>query len=494
MTIINKIALTGRRSVASPRRSLTCLTAFGCLVGVAQGAAAADLGQSDLSFTQLAQSNTAPVPGTAALISSRQLPPPLNPYADADQLKIRGWVISLPSALDTLDQGAFGLREALARDGISYLSLSSATFEDNLIRHGLPIGNSRDLQQYIGQLPTYSLVSTDYLMYDLRRFGIPDGQIVLGGTILSTNWNPFGPDGIILSTASYYQTLFNKKVEVKLGYLGNTFEYLGTYVGGSLASGVFGPSASIPIENGENSSAFGSLGANVKLHFPDNIYTKFGVQRAISPDSFITERLQNKSGVNFKVPNSGLLAIDEVGYQTTPASGRLSTWIRAAANYTSSRYVELLNPARRDSPNYGLYFLADQQLVQTAPHAGPGSAVQGLYAGFSAMDTPSYLNRFSRYLEARLYGFGLVPGRPRDLASLVATRNIFSRDAIRAARGNGMLAHDNVNALTFSYGLRVMHGITFNTGISYTDHPTAVTYTRNTGSALNVIENLYVVL
>ena len=458
--------------------------------GMAGPAGAAELAANDPGATELTQSGVSPVPGTPSPAVVTQLPPAVNPYAKADELKVRGWIIPLPGAADTLDQGAFGLRNALAEKGISYLVIQSTSFFDNLIRHSLPAGRIRENQLYNGQLPTYSATTGAYVMYDLRRYGIPDGQIVVGGYQISTNWNPIGPNGNVLATASYYQTLFNKRVEIKVGYFGNTYEYLGTYVGGSLASGVFGPNAALPQENGENSNAYPGLGANVRVNLPANFYTKFGVQRAISPDGTAVERLQNPTGANLKVSNAGVFAIDELGYRTVPAPGQPSTWIRGAATYTSSRYTELLNPAVRRSPNFGLYLLADRQILQTAPNAAPGSAGRGLYAGFSVMYTPSYFNRFSQYYEGRLYGVGLIPGRPFDLVSLVATRNVFSEDGVRVARARGLLAHDDTNAVTFSYGYRVIPGVTFNAGVQYTDHPTVITYTRSTGSALNLLLNL----
>ena len=427
------------------------------------------------------------------------IPPPLgNAYALADQLKLRGWTVPLPGAADTLDQGLFGARNALAEKGISYFGFSTSTFQDNVLRHGHPPGanpslsqNSK-LEQYGGQLPTYTTADTIFLMYDLRRYGIPDGQISVGGSLLGTNWNPGDPDGIGVAQISYYQTLFNRRVEVKAGLLTNNLEYLGTQVGGSIANGLFGVSAAIPFETGQNLGSFPTPAVNVKVNFPEHVYTKFGVQRATSPDGLVTERLQNPTSVRFTVPNDGVLVIDETGYRVPPAPGQMSTWIRAAANYTSSRYRDFTLQQRRHNPNFGLYFLADRQLIQTAPNAGPGSAIRGIYAGVSAMYAPSYFNVFSQYYEARLYGFGLVPGRPFDFVSLVYNRNVFSEDLVRLTRSFGRLAHDNANTYTASYSAHVLHGVNLNLGVSYTDHPTAVGYNGSTGSALSVLTNLFV--
>ena len=450
-------------------------------------------------LTQLAQGFVTPVPVPNAIIAPPEPPPSQNPYALADSLKLRGWIIPLPGASDTIDQGLFGLRTKLAENGISYFGISATTFQDNLLRHGLPTGNffnkhSRDNQLYNGQLPTYITQEQFYAMYDLQRYGIPDGQIQLGFSLMANNWNPAGADGFFLLAANYYQTFLNKRIEIKIGQTANSIEFLGSQVGGSLASGVFGPNAGIPIENGLNSSGTPSYGVNVKFNLPNNYYTKVGVNRALSPDGTIVERLNNPTATNLKVSNAGIIAIDEVGYRINPAPGQMQMWLRGAVSITTSRYRELANTAHREGPNYGLYLLADRQLLQTAPNAGFGSARRGIYGGFTAMHTPSYFNTFSTYYEGRLYGFGLIPGRPNDLASVVVNHNVFSGAAIGAAHARGLLAHDGVTAYTVSYGAPVLPGVNLNLGVSFTDHPTAVTYNGSTGSALNILLNTIIFL
>ncbi len=425
--------------------------------------------------------------------------PVTNPYAAADDLKIRGYNIPFPFAVDTVDQGAFGLRNALAADGIGYTGISSTTFTDNVIRHGLPAGNrfgphSRDLQGYSGQLPTYTTQQTLYMTYDLRKYGIPDGQITLAGQLTSTNWNPGGPNGFDLATATYYQTLFNKRVEIKIGALNNFLEFLGPNVGNSLANGIFGPNASLAIENGLDASAFTTYGVNLQYNFPDHIYNKLDVSRAISPDGSIAEKLGNPTGTNFTVRNAGVLVLDEMGYKVNAGAAQKFTWIRAAGDYSSSNYTILNHTAHRGSPNYGMYFLADRQILQTASHPNSRTGFQGLYVGLSVEFAPEYFDRFSQYFEGRVYGFGLVPGRPKDLASIVLTRNIFSKSAVETARQAGLLAHTNVNAITGSYGFHVLSGLNVNVAAQFTDHPTVITYTRSTGSALNLLVNCFIFL
>ena len=488
-----------RALMAKPTALLAGASLLTCGV-LAKPALADGLIVNEPSIMQLAQGSTvAPVGLPNVNIAPPSLPPGQNPYALADSLKIRGLAIPLPGAADTLDQGLFGVRNALAEKGISYIGISATTFQDNTLRHGLPAADffsphGRENQLYAGQLPTYTTQTTLYAMYDLQRYGIPDGQLTFGVQTLSTNWTPGGPDGLFLAAASYYQTFLDKKIELKVGLLNNTLEFLGVQVGGSLANGVFGPSASIPIENGSNSSAFPTYGVNVKVNLPSNFYTKGTVQRALDPDGNVVERTQNPTATNLKVNNAGILVLDEVGYRINPSPGVMQTWVRGGASITTSRYRELANTLHREQGEFGMYFLADRQLVQTAPNAGFGSSRRGIYAGISLEHTPSYFNAFSEYYEGRVYGFGLIPGRPNDLISVVGNHSQFSGEAVAAARSRKLLAHDGVTSFTGSYGVAAFPGVNFNLGVGFTDHPTVITYNRSTGSALNVLLNTVIFL
>ncbi len=447
---------------------------------------------------QLAQANSG-ASSSQPLIPITAPNPSTNPFAAADDLKIRGYNIPFPFAVDTLDQGGFGLRNALASEGIGYTVLSSTTFNDTVNRHGLPLGNqfskhSRDNQAYAGQLPTYTNQTTVYLTYDLRKYGIPDGQIQLAGQLTDTNWNPGGPDGFDLATFAYYQTLFNKKVAIKIGALNNALEFIGPNVGNSLANGIFGPNASLSIENGLDASAFTTYGVNVTYNFAPGFYDKADFSRAINPDGSIVEKLNNPTGTNLTTRNAGLIGLNEFGYKTEANATQKFTWVRAAADYSSGNYVMLDNVAHRGEGNYGLFFLVDRQILQTAIHPNARSGFRGIYLGISAEYAPEEFDRFSQYYEGRAYGFGLIPGRPRDLLSLVVAHNVFSEDAVQLAERNHLLAHHDVTAYTASYGIRIISGLNINLAAQFADHPTAIVYTRSTGSAFNLLANCTIFL
>ena len=274
---------------------------------------------------------------------------------------------------------------------------------------------------------------------------------------------------------------------MKLGYLANALEFWGPFLAGNLAASIFGPSATIPVEAGINAPAWTSPAINIKVNGPDGFYNKLGIQRASSPDGPFAEKIDNPTGVKWSTPNSGVLVINEFGYRKEAAPGQLAAWVRAAPMFNTSRYVDFMSGGR-SAGNYGAYFLADQQIVQFAPMTG--QAARGVYAGVSAMYAPPEFNRFSQYYELRFYGIGLLPSRPRDMLSLVVSRNVFSHYLVEAALQRGQLAHDGSLSITAAYTAPIAPGIRAGIGLGYTDHPTPVVYTPQTGSALNILANV----
>jgi porin len=403
---------------------------------------------------------------------------------DFESLRVKGLIIALPGPQDTIDPDFAGIRSSLAALGIGYVGWSSNSFYNNM----LPAERATFGQQvYNGQKPTFFTNNVMQVTFDLSRYGIPDGQIVVGGVYNFDTWAPAGPNALSLATLSYYQTFLNKQVELKVGYLANVLEFWGPFIAGNLAASIFGPSATIPVEAGISAPAWLTPAINIKFNGPYGFYNKLGIQRASSPDGPAVEKIDNPTGLKWSTPNSGVLVINEFGYRKEAAPGQLATWVRAAPMFTTSQYTDFAFGGR-STGNYGAYLLADQQLVQLAPMAG--QAARGVYAGATAMYAPPEFNRFSQYYELRLYGIGLLPSRPGDMLSLVIGRNVFSHYLVDAALQRGQLAHDGSLSITAAYSAVVAPGIRAGIGLGYTDHPTPVVYTPQTGSALNILANV----
>ncbi|TKV74023.1 carbohydrate porin [Bradyrhizobium elkanii] len=404
-----------------------------------------------------------------------------DPFAKFANLREKGLVVSIPGPADTVVQDAGGVRSALAELGIGYLLWSQVTYTNNLLPNAAKSTIANQL--YNGQNPTFNTVNYMWVTYDLSRYGIPDGQIVVGAEEQSWTWQPGGPDRLGINTISYYQTLWDKKVELKLGYLRNSHEFAGTVVGGNAGSNVFGPSSSILFQGGLSAAPAPTPALNLKYNFDDHLYTKVSFQRADSPDGLFTQITENPTGLNWSTAHAGVLYLDETGYLNKAAPGSPQTWLRAGAGYNTSSYKSWALPNRqRTDPNTFYYIAADRQFWQTNAQ---DAASRGIYAGFSVMGAPPDLNTVSQYYELRFYVNGPFDWRPTDQFSVVATNTVWSKLAVDAALAKGNLVHWDSKAIAATYTAHLAPGIYTSIGLTYINNPTSITYIPQIGHALN---------
>lgn len=113
-----------------------------------------------------------------------------DPFAKFEHLRERGMWLNIPGPADTIDQDQGGVRSALADVGIGYVGGTVNTFVVNQ----LPSAARSTIheQLYAGQNPTFNTLNFMIVTYDLSRFGIPDGQIILGAQQQYWTWKPGG--------------------------------------------------------------------------------------------------------------------------------------------------------------------------------------------------------------------------------------------------------------------------------------------------------------
>ena len=165
----------------------------------------------------------------SAAVSPPAITSATTPSPDFESLRVKGLNIALPGPQDTIDPDFAGIRSSLASLGIGYIGYSSNSFYNNMLSAERTTFGQ---QAYNGQKPTFFTANVMQVTYDLSRYGIPDGQIVLGGVYNFDTWAPAGPNALSLATLSYYQTFLNKQIELKLGYLDNVCGILGSLSGG----------------------------------------------------------------------------------------------------------------------------------------------------------------------------------------------------------------------------------------------------------------------
>ncbi|AMA61551.1 porin [Bradyrhizobium sp. CCGE-LA001] len=321
--------------------------------------------------------------------------------------------------------------------------------------------------------------------YDLSRFGVPDGQIIVGAEQQYWSWEPGGPDRLGLNIIAYYQTLFGGKLELKMGYLRNQNEFAGTVVGGSAAASVLGPSSNILYQAGMSNNAAPTPALNLKYNLDDHFYNRVSIQRSLSPDGQYAHIIENPTGLNWNTANARILWLDETGYKNRAAPGEPESWLRAGIGFNTSSFTNLEHPNRpRANENILYYVAADRQLWQSDVQ---GSASRGVYGGFSVMYAPPDLNRVTQYYELRLYAKGLFDSRPSDQIAIVATNAAWSNFAVNGALVKGHLAHHDTTAISGTYTAHLAPGVYASLGLTYINKPTSVTHTRETNHALNLL-------
>lgn len=427
-----------------------------------------------------AQTGTPPSTGVqpatvSALPDDSQTPSP-NRYKRFDDLSLKGWAIPYPKVADTILGDKLGVRDALADIGIGISPINTANFQYDFLQNDR---GYQGPQLYNGQRitrtnTTVSLTAT----YDLGQLGLKGGQLATTFSVIDNSFPAVnGPKKVRIGRLHYYQELFGGAVDFKLGYIDNTQEFLGINVGGNLATGNLGPQATIPFQLGLSYGGFAAPGFNLRVKSKNGLYNKIGVQRSLPPGGAAAENAVNPGGFRFSPPGTGVLMIDEVGFNHPSAPGVKSTWIRAGGIYNTTQFARFGRPGEtRD--NFALFAAADRQLTQI----DPTKPFRGIYAGGTINYAPPQQNFYTQYYEGRLYAVGLLASRPFDLTSLVSTFNVYSPQGLAARTPSGQGNYRNTFAVTASYALRVSAGIYLQPGLGVTVHPI---YTPRFSPALN---------
>jgi porin len=445
----------------SSRRSLLIAIAagsIGLISVIATPVRAQTRGGRSSIETQAVEPNPTPVlPVTTSEAASE-------PFERYDKLAMRGWERSLPKSRDTVISDKFGIRSALADAGIGL-----TVFGSNAVQYDTLQNNYRQdgPQRYNGQRFTRSITSVTLLAtYDLGRIGVGDGQLIFSAFNSTHSLRQVnGPATTRIGRLAYFQSLFDDKVEFKIGYFDNFYEFLGTQTGGSFAGGALGPQASVPNEVGLSYAGFGTPAADLRVNFASHVYTKWGVQRSLPPGGATPEEKANPSGLRFHVPGTGMLTVGEVGFDRSATIDRPALWIRAGGIFNTTNFSRF--DGGRSTNNWALYVAADRQLLRFDTR----KPSRGIYVGVTGNYAPPRQNFVSRYIEGRVYGIGPFKTRSADLVTLVATANVYSRAGL-AARTEPDQQYDKVTyALIGSYAYRVRPGLYLQPGVGAVIHP-----------------------
>lgn len=456
-------------------------------------------------------------------------------FAEMDKMSgVKGWNIGFPSFGDTLTQDYGGWRSSLFSAGIGLIQYNSERFQANLLdtpREG-PRFNPfyESAQIYWGQKPSFSNTNVLVLTYDLSRFGVPDGQLQFAGIHANATYQGFHPDLLTFNFLAYYQTLFERQLEIKFGLLANQNEFVGQTVGGGFVT-TGGPANAIPTLLGMSVSPVSTWSFRITGHFGDRFYNETAIMRSLVVNGptgnplFDTDAL-NPTRLDWNVnttsysptaevgaPGTGVLFVNEFGYKQDSSPGSRYTWVRFGAMYNNSTFHDFTKSVADGGlvqgaigptidGNAGFYLLGDQQIWQAAPDSAV-TAYRGLYAGATVMYARPQTTPITQYYEGRLYAKAPFMSRPKDLVSLVAYYQVNSPylvDNLNTLNVAGIYGKAETWSATVAYLACLRAGVYLTLGLNYTANPSQAFYfgpsqanpfQRFEGNALNFQATLF---
>jgi len=414
-------------------------------------------------------------PSTTDKLSDETAAPAPGKFKRYDDLSMKGWDTPFPKTQDTILGDKFGIRDAMADAGFSMILGVTSNFQYDLLQND---GRYHGPQLYNGQ--RFTRTNTHFTLlgaWDLGQIGVDNGQIGFTMGNRSTSFQKVnGPNRWRVGRINYYQQLFGGKLEIKLGINDNSQEFFGTTVGGDFATGSLGPLASIPYQVGVSYDSFSSPTLVVRINFEDHFYEKAAVQRSLPPGGAAAEIAVNPSGFTFAPHGTGVLGIEEFGYNRPSAPGVKSMWFRAGGIFNTTRFNRYDGSGTTN--NWALFAAIDRQFTQP----DQSKPFRGVYGGLTYNRAPSAQNLVTDYYEGRIYGIGLLPGRPFDLASLVATYTGYGSVARAALTKPGERNFAQTETIIGSYGYRLGAGLYLQPGLGVTIHPL---FSPRFGTALN---------
>jgi porin len=422
---------------------------------------------------------------------------------------IKGWNIPAPSFANAITQDAGGFRSALAKYGFGFVGYELTTSQGNMldtprqVPNGYPACGSpaltslcRGNQNYLGQAPIYNTSVSLYLTYDTSQWGVPDGQIQVAGMYSIANNEAQNPNYLGLSQLLWYQTLFDGKLELKLGLGALAYGFQNDFIGGNLAN-PFGLASGSKAQLGHPSGSALSLpGAYLKWNFDGGFYTAFGVSQAMVVNGptgngiYDTAQLNPQGWPNELPSNTRAYFINEYGYRVASAPGQPNIWIRFGGNYGDSTfrdYSQLLTDPKATKDGSGSVFLLGDYQIWQQESSSVESAGRGIYIGMTATYADPKAVAFEQTYQARAYWVGPTASRSRDMIALSYSRNEVSGYLVAYNEAhtplNNIYTNKYSNNVTLTYTAYLTTGLTGTLGVSYIDRP-SVTYFPGEGSAL----------
>ncbi len=408
------------------------------------------------------ETSTAPQPQAATQPACKRL----------DTLRYQGRENTVfPSACDTLDAD-WQFRQTMYDHGFLTSFEVRQSFDYDML------GHNTKTPLYSGQNPTENLGLFFETVYDLSRLGLPDGsRFVVGPELYRDNYRLTGPNALVINELAAFVPLFKDRVEVQAGYMLWQNVFYGNNLGTSSASSALGPQSSLQTELGM-ATFTATPGFDVRVWAPDHrFYDHFGMSRSASPGGGYSYDTSRGPGVEWVVPGTGALFVNEVGYRIPRGPDQHYLWIRGGMIYNNTEYTNFNLVQHKVRGDVGFYLTGDYQIT----HPDNDLVARGLYMNFKLDAAPPDRNLYSDDASISLYDIGPFDSRPHDSASIGVTYNKFSSNAVNYYRATTGIHTANFSTTAIaSYNLHLYRGVFLVNSLSWVKNPSA---RKNYGNA-----------
>jgi porin len=372
-----------------------------------------------------------------------------------------------------------GVRTNLADDGITFIGQLQSQFA------GVPSGGRAQGVDYDQQV----FVQADFNLQKLLgwngalfHLGVTDragrnvGTDYVGSKIEPLNDYGAG-ENFRLSNMSLEQNLFNKRVNILIGYYpdGNEFANSGALLCSFLANGFCGhPNSLSANSSGEQNAPGAQWGGRIKAFITPSLYNAVGIYD-VNPSLQGTDYNGFKLGT---VNSTGAIIFDEFGLTGYVGPEGLVGHYKIGGYHDTSTVADVANSKVEVSGRYTGYVLLDQMVYSFQPGTPRGVIVFG---DATISDKKTALDE--SYFDTGIVLRGMMASRPADtlafgwVISNVNTRALNALDAALAKEGKanpGYYTAEQVVEMDYNY--QVGPWLSLHPTVQYWIDPGATTY------------------
>lgn len=386
-----------------------------------------------------------------------------------------------------------GVRTSLAQDGFTFYGQMQQQF-GGVPSGGRAQGFDYDQQVIVGtKMDLQKLLGINGAIFHLEvtdRAGRNVGSDYVGSKIEPFNQYGAG-ENFRLSNMSYEQNLFDKRLNLLIGYYpdGNEFANSGPVLCAFMTNGLCGHPLSLNEDSpGEMNSPGAQWGARVKAYITPSLYNMTGVYE-VNPSLTGTDYNGFKLGL---VNSTGVIIFEEIGKTVSLGSAGLVGHYKVGGYYDTSTVPDIANSALNVTGRYGGYLLVDQMVYSFAP-----ATLRGIVLFAQATRDDKRTSLVSSYYDAGIILRGMAASRPQDTLGFAwITNNVNKRALDEEAQvleqqGDTTGLYTAEQVLEMDYNFQVGPWFSIHPTVQYWIDPGALTFKHYQNAWLFGLQTTY---